>query len=172
MEVLDESLFKVLFYQHYDRIYSGFYKKTQSFEIAQDLTQITFMKLWIYKDQYNSTIPAQQQLFRKAKLVFIDWLRKEANQRKLLEEIQNTLPSAVISSDRDLGEELEVAINKLPPVRKRVFTMAYLEGYSHREIAEQLNISIKTVDGHVFKALQQLRKILILINLLFFILKK
>ncbi|MGJ1410543.1 RNA polymerase sigma factor [Sphingobacterium thalpophilum] len=172
MSVLDESLFKHLFYLHYDRIYTGFYKKTNSSEVAQDLTQITFMKLWTYRDQFSQDISDERQIFRKAKLVLIDWLRKEANQRKLIAEMQQNLPLAVSSSSSDLKEELNLAIDKLPPARKKVFIMAYLEGYSHQEIAEQLNISVRTVDAHVFKSLQQLRKLLALASLLFFIINK
>ncbi|UZJ66428.1 sigma-70 family RNA polymerase sigma factor [Sphingobacterium sp. KU25419] len=76
------------------------------------------------------------------------------------------------TSTSDLKEELNLAIDKLPPARKKVFIMAYLEGYSHKEIAEELNISVKTVDAHVLKSLQQLRKLLALTSLLFFIFNK
>ncbi|MEJ5088522.1 sigma-70 family RNA polymerase sigma factor [Sphingobacterium faecium] len=172
MAFLDESLFKNLFYHYYDRIYTGFYKKTNSLEVAQDLTQITFMKLWTYRDQFSQDISHEKQIFRKAKLVLIDWLRKEANQRKLIAEIQQNLPLAFTTSTSDLREELNLAIDKLPPARKKVFIMAYLEGYSHKEIAEELNISVKTVDAHVLKSLQQLRKLLALTSLLFFIFNK
>lgn len=77
------------------------------------------MKLWTYRDQFSQDISHEKQIFRKAKLVLIDWLRKEANQRKLIAEIQQNLPLAFTTSTSDLREELNLAIDKLPPARKK-----------------------------------------------------
>lgn len=172
MIFLDESLFSELFYQYYDRIYSGFYKKTKSHEVAQDLTQITFLNLWKYKATFSAELPSEVQVFRKAKLVFIDWLRKEANQRTMFEEIKNELPNSIQHSSKELREELNLAMAKLPKMRRIVFELAYIQGYSHKEIAEQLNISTKTVDAHIYQSLLQLRKILAYLNLFFLLFVK
>lgn len=169
--MLTASHFKTLFDQYFDRIYSTFYRKTGSSETAQDLTQITFMQLWRYRDGFKLDMPEQIQIYRKANLCYIDWLRKEAHQRDLIEELKNELPQAISKSDPHLKEELEKAIASLPEKRRQVFELTYLEGYSHKEVAEQLNLSVKTVDAHVYQALQQLRKILTYISLVYFLFK-
>lgn len=160
MQVLTEAYFKEIFFAHYDKIFSGFFKRTGSESIAQDLTQITFIKIWEYRSSFNFELPVELQVNRKAKLVFIDWLRKEAYQRKLMHELkQHTLP--VEKHDKfELTDRLQSALSELPPVRKKVFTMAYIDGFSHKDIADTLHISVKTVDNHISKALSQLRKIL------------
>ncbi|MGO1245304.1 MAG: RNA polymerase sigma factor [Sphingobacterium sp.] len=163
---IDEESFRVVFDKYYNRIYSGFLKKTESHELAQDLTQQTFIKFWKYRESYNPQLSIEIQLFRKGKLIFIDWLRKESKDRQMIDTLkqQNRIPLNDLSSD--LKDSLNKAIDQLSPMRKEVFSLAYIEGYSHKEIAEKLNLSVRTVETHVYKSLQQLRKILALIYIL------
>ncbi|MGH2623820.1 MAG: RNA polymerase sigma factor [Sphingobacterium sp.] len=158
--------FREVFYKYYDRIYAGFFKRTGSHEIAQDLTQQTFIKFWRYRDSYTATLSLEVQLFRKGKLIFIDWLRKEAKDKQMIQSLsQGKIPVNELSLD--LKDELHQAINQLSPMRKEVFNMAYIEGYSHKEIAEKLQISVRTVETHVYKSVKELRKILAFIFILF-----
>ncbi len=160
---IDERIFRELFHTYYDRLYTGFYKKTGSYEQAQDLTQQTFIKFWRYRDSYNPELSVEIQLFRKGKLVFIDWLRKESKERQMIDSLQQQEKIPVEELSADLKDSLNQAIDQLSPMRKEVFNMAYIEGYSHKEIAEKLNVSVRTVETHVYKSVQQLRKILALI---------
>jgi len=166
MDSFDEKFFKEVFHTYYDRIYTGFYRKTRSHEIAQDLSQATFIKFWKYRHGHDFALPVSVQLFRKAKLTLIDWLRKEANERALLEQLSIAPDIRFDAIDSELKDSLDQAISQLPPVRRKVFSMAYIDGLSHKEIAEQLQISVRTVDGHILKALKYLRKILALIYIL------
>ena len=160
MEGFTETYFREMFYKNYDKIFSAFMKKTRSETTAQELTQITFIKIWEYRSAFNFNLSEELQINRKAKLVFIDWLRKEAYQRKLVREMKE-YPAKIEAHEKfELTERLHAALNELPPVRKKVFTMAYVDGFSHKEIAENLNISPKTVNNHILKALAQLRRIL------------
>ena len=163
---IDEDSFRDIFNKYYDRIYSGFLKKTQSHEIAQDLTQQTFIKFWNYRDSYNANLSTEIQLFRKGKLIFIDWLRKESKERQMIDnlKIYDKIPINDLSAD--LKDSLNQAINQLSKVRQEAFKLAYIEGYSHKEIAEMLNVSVRTVETHIYKAVQKLRKILALIFIL------
>lgn len=166
---MDERNFREVFNKYYDRIYTGFFKKTGSHEIAQDLTQQTFIKFWRYRDSYTVELSIEIQLFRKGKLVFIDWLRKESKERQLTQSLEQHDKIPVDELTADLKDSLDQAINQLSPVRKKVFRLAYIEGYSHKEIAETLNVSVRTVEAHVYKSVQQLRKILALIYILLYI---
>ena len=166
---IDERSFREVFHQYYDRIYTGFFKKTGSHEIAQDLTQQTFIKFWRYRESYTPELSMEIQLFRKGKLVFIDWLRKESKERELSQSLNDGYKIPVSDLSSDLKETLDKAIGQLSPVRKKVFQLAYIEGYSHKEIAEKLNVSVRTVETHIYKSLQQLRKVLALIFILFHI---
>jgi RNA polymerase sigma-70 factor (ECF subfamily) len=157
--VLDEKLFEELFYKYYDRVYSGLIAKKCPPEVAQDLTQITFIKIWQYRSSFSFEIKPEIQIFRKARQVFIDWLRKEAHQRKLIDEM-NKVSQSLKYSNIEITDTLKTAINQLPEKRKVVFSMAYIDGYSNKEIAEKLGISIKTVNAHIVQALKLLWKLL------------
>lgn len=163
---IDERNFREVFHQYYDRIYTGFFKKTASHQIAQDLTQQTFIKFWRYRESFTPELSVEIQLFRKGKLVFIDWLRKESKERELNQTLKDEYIIPVNDLSSDLRETLDKAISQLSPVRKRVFQLAYIEGYSHKEIAEKLNVSVRTVETHIYKSVQQLRKVLALIFIL------
>jgi RNA polymerase sigma-70 factor (ECF subfamily) len=145
---IDETGFKSIFYDYYDTLYSGFYKKTQSDIVSQDLVQLTFIRFWKYRESFNPEISIEVQLFRKGKQCYMD----------------QTIPMEELSIE--LKDSLIHAINKLPEVRQKVFHLAYIEGCSHKEIASQLGISVRTVDTHIYKALKQLRKILAFIFIL------
>ncbi|MCU7693056.1 RNA polymerase sigma factor [Haoranjiania flava] len=155
----DEVFFKEVFDTYFDKIFSAFRRKVTDTNVAQDLTQLTFLKFWEYRSTYTFELSTEIQLFRKAKLVFIDWLRKEAHQRKIMDEMKQ-ISEKMHSTKFELTDTLKIAIEQLPAMRKKVFSLAYIDGYSHKEIADQLNISTKTVDAHVLKALNQLRKLL------------
>lgn len=73
----------------------------------------------------------------------------------------------------DLRASLDAAIESLPPKCREVFRLSYIEDLSNREIGEQLGISPRTVENHMYAALKQLRRklskeqLLLLLSLLF-----
>jgi len=158
MSEFNQAFFETIYFKNYDRLYTAFLKKTRSDIIAQELTQLAFVKVWEYRHSYSFDLSPELQLNRKAKLVYIDWLRKEAYQRKLAKKMQAFSIAETPAKNLEISDALHAAIDQLPPVRKKVFTLAYVEGFSQKEIAESLGISVKTVDAHIQKALKQLRK--------------
>ena len=58
----------------------------------------------------------------------------------------------------ELSILIDIAIDKMPPKRKSVFVMSRQRGMSHKEIADQMRISTKTVENHIAQALVDIRK--------------
>ncbi len=145
------------------KVYHYFLKKTKQPEAAKELTQDTFIKLWKYREQIDANIGLDQQIFQKARQVYIDWLRKEAGYRKHVhtpEEMPAEPYSAICNNNHELRDAIRYALNSLPSRRKQIFELKHVYGYSYKEIARVLGISIKTVDSQLLKAISQLRKTL------------
>lgn len=145
------------------KVYSYFLRKTKQAETATELTQDTFIKLWKYRGLIDPTISLDQQIFQKARQVYIDWLRKEASYRRHFdspEHIRVEPSFSVYNNSHELREAIHAALNSLPEKRKQIFELKHVHGYSYKEISQLLGISIKTVDSQLLKALSQLRKTL------------
>jgi len=158
----DRQVFREVFDSFWDKVYSYLAKKTRCTETAKDLTQLVFIRLWKYRHSLSAEIGLNEQLFRKTKQVFIDWLRQEYRKRKRIAE--SGVPGPVVFDPHDTGFEIKSdvsnALRALPPKRKEVFELRHIYGYSYKEIAELLGISVKTVDNQLLKANLQLRKLL------------
>ncbi|MBC6110089.1 sigma-70 family RNA polymerase sigma factor [Pedobacter sp. CCM 8938] len=139
-------------------MYGYFFKKTASDDIAEELTQMAFVKLWRFKHTLTEDYPLDVQLFKIAKTTLLDYFKKQANDERNLnlyyEEISNKATEQ--SLQFDINKQLEVVLNCLPPTRKQVFVLNRLQGYSYKEIAEQLSISPRTVEKHISLAIKQL----------------
>ncbi|HTN35664.1 MAG TPA: sigma-70 family RNA polymerase sigma factor [Arachidicoccus sp.] len=157
----DAEAFREFYFLWDERLYFYFLKKVTEENCAHDLTQLTFIKMWKYRSSLTDQHTLEVQLFRKAKHVYIDWLRKEATVRKQKEaEIQYFSEPATQDELHPETEKLQNALKQLPPMRRKVIELSHLQGYGYKEIAQKLNISVKTVDNHIYQALKQLRKIL------------
>jgi len=166
------AAFEKAFFLYKEKMFAYFFKKTRSEEDAKDLIQVTFSKLWQYRQSLSEDFLLEQHLFHIARTVFIDYLRKQNK----LEKIKT---SAVIfnkqplepAHDFDVYKRLQIILAGMPFIRKRVFELHKIEGYSYKEIAEILSISVKSVDNNLAKALKHLRNtgMLVLIVLLSFL---
>jgi RNA polymerase sigma factor (sigma-70 family) len=163
----DKFAYEQVYIQYRDKVYFYFLKKTKSDEDAKDLLQITFLKLWQYRQSLSSDYLLEQHLFQIARTVFIDYLRKQNKLYRLQEAISRRAeesPSYIYTStDFDIRRRLQRALLSMPQMRKKVFELNRLQGYSYREIAQLLSISVKAVDNNLSKAVKQLRKFFILI---------
>jgi RNA polymerase sigma-70 factor (ECF subfamily) len=97
-----------------------------------------------------------------ANSVLIDHLRAEAVSRKYQERLQKAenegYPASGYSdNDFEMADYINAVSQSLSPVRKNIFLLKIVKGYSNKEIANQLSISIKTVEDHYTKAIRQVR---------------
>jgi len=163
----NEAVFKDVFISYSHKLYHYLLLKTRSEYLANEVTQLTFIKLWKYRQSLSESIPFSTQIFQIAKTTMIDELRKEERHKtnlKKLSTADNIFKSETenINTDlhvKDLQYELDKAIDKLPPVRRKVFQMSRQEQLSHKEISSSLSISIRTVDKHIQLALQSLKPV-------------
>jgi RNA polymerase sigma factor (sigma-70 family) len=163
--------FEQAYNQYCHKVYSYFKKKTECAEDAQDLMQTSFLKLWQYRSSLSSAYLLDQHLFHIAKTVFIDYLRKQHKIDQVKKELllKSNQPADINPSlSYSLASQVTSILSSMPPLRRQVFELNRVQGYSYKEVAELLSISVKAVDNNLAKALKQLRT-QVVISLMFFI---
>ncbi len=160
----DKLYFRQVFDQYHQKLYFFILYKTRSEYIAEEVVQMAFAKLWECRQTLQEEYAISTQLFRIATTVLIDFLRKY-NHRDAVTARLDTLDiehgidsTNEKMSGAELQRRISEAVKDMPPVRKQVFEMSREQGMSHREIAETLSVSSKTVETHIYKALKQIKK--------------
>lgn len=155
-----ETAFRELFQSFHEKLYYYFLQKTRSVDISEELVQLTFIKIWRFRQNLDVELPVSQQLFRIARTCMIDLLRREANNRTVpLETIAspNIPETPAVLHDEDPLEALQETLATLPPMRRKIITCR-LQGLTNKEIADQLAISRKTVENQVNRAVRDIRR--------------
>ncbi|MHA4806856.1 RNA polymerase sigma factor [Flavitalea flava] len=160
----NEKAFVNMYYQLNGRVFNFFMKKTRVVEMAKDLTQQCFIRLYQYRSSLSLAHPPEKQVYIIAKSVLINHLRQEGRKKvREIKYIRERFPDGKAVDPFDSRFETADYIDKLTvqlsPVRKRVILLKTKLGLSNKEIADELSISVKTVENHITKANQHLRLI-------------
>lgn len=155
------------FIEVYEQLHAGlfrfFLKRVYFHDTAKDLTQQCFIRLWQYRESLSPEHGLEKQVFIIARSLLINHLKKEDTQRKLKADASRRMAVATEAATDVLLErasEVNAAIDALPPTRKRVIILKTFHGFSNKEIAHQLQISVKTVEDHVTKAFRHIRQVI------------
>ncbi|MBS7562933.1 sigma-70 family RNA polymerase sigma factor [Mucilaginibacter sp. Bleaf8] len=153
------TTFKIVYYQYHPKLYAYILKKTSSAYIAEEVVQLTFIKLWNNRASLAEEYALDIQIFRIARTTMIDELRKDVIRNTYLNRIEHTTANNPTDqfADRDTLKHVTNAIELLPPMRKMVFKLSRFNHLSNVEIAEMLSISTKTVENHISLAIKELR---------------
>jgi len=172
----DQQAFELLFSMYYTRLCGFANKFLKDYDEAQDIAQQVFCILWEGRESIDSNNSIKAYLFRIAQNLSISKLRRKEVESRYAEiykiiYIDHTEFSAHESLlAKDVEEAISLAISKLPFECAKVFKLSRIEGLKYAEIANTLNISIKTVETQISKALSRLRIDLFDYTNLFFIL--
>ncbi len=133
---------------------------------AEDLVQDVFLKFWKQRDQLNIQISLKAYLRRSCVNACLDDIRKQKKMRIVDTDI--ILPIAA-STQPDASKQLENSeleqlinqtIDNLAPKCRSVFILSRKEQLSNKEIAEQLGVTVKTVEAHITTALKKIRTVI------------
>lgn len=129
-----------------------------------DILNEVFLNLWKYRERINVTLPLRHYLYKIARNMVYKVLKKELKLMGLLEDIRwmkekEIQPSSIENKlhEDELNIIYDLAVNQLPPQRKRIFKMSREEGLSYKEIGEYLNISPNTVKEHMSLAMKTMQ---------------
>lgn len=158
----DEKAFEELYNRYWARLYGHVFKRIKDTETAREIVQDIFTDLWIYRRERKVLSSPAAYLHTAVRYRTLNQLQKELVRSRYRREIllyaaqgQNSTEDAVFL--RDLSLRVEKLVSGLPPQCRRVFELSRYEYRNNREIAAELNISEKTVENHLSKALRSLR---------------
>ncbi len=167
----DSRQFEKCYNEYYSRLFTFAFGYTRNYEASEEMVQNGFVILWNKKETLAPDSNISSYLFTVVKNQCLNYIRDEA--KRLSHEIKGDFPFSSIQDLRSytlasfipeklINEDLEKIIlneiDQLPEQCRRVFLMSRFEQLSHKEISTHLNISVKTVENHINKALQVLRK--------------
>ena len=170
--ILDkEELFEQELLPHADALYNFAYHLTYHEEDANDLVQETFMKAYRFIHSFDSGTNAKAWLFKILKNGFINDYRKKKKEPQKV-DFEDVIAyqdaddeSGVVGYnlgedvfDGMLGDEITIALNRLPIDFKTVILLCDIEGFSYEEIAKIIDIPIGTVRSRLHRARNMLKE--------------
>lgn len=157
---LDAQLFKSYFDQYFDDIRHYLYYKSGDMELATDLAQDVFLKIWQKRKQLDTT-HIKSLLYKIAKDNWVSHIRKVVTEQKYLEKIPlQYTTDAPTEQDKDLKRAYEKGLTQLSEKQRTAFLMNRLDGLTYKEISTRLQISSKAVEKRIQKALAIFRSCL------------
>ena len=135
-------------------------------EIAEELVSDVYVKIWHKRSELPTIQNIRSYLFIAVKNSCLSHLRKMKNEKIVfIDEYNDFLFPTVESNDektleKEMLTKIYKAIGELPPKCKEAFSLAKINGFKHREIAEIMNISEKTVNNHLVTALKKITETL------------
>jgi len=161
-QVNDEKAIESLFRSHYKRLCNYAFNLLQDVDESEEAVQQVFIQLWEKRETMEINISIQAYLFKavrnnclnrikhqKVKQVYADEVVAQAN------EASNTTH---ITLQNELQQQIHQAIDSLPEQCRLIFKLSRFEEMKYSEIAKELNISIKTVENQMGKALKIMRE--------------
>src|SRR6186713_1594125 len=158
-----KAAFDVIFDRYFEKLYIFSFRLTQVREEAEDIASQTLTKLWLKHKDFDNYPQVQAFLYittRNASLSYLRYQNYTEKSRKVLAAASNESDWVNDSLDADLIEAVHLAlrlVEGLPPRSRQVVEMYYLNGMKYREIAEKLDISVRTVENLLRYALDKLR---------------
>lgn len=157
----DEHAFKELFERYYSSMCLFARQFLNDHELAEETVQDMFVKIWEKRSLLNIETSVKQYLFRSIRNQCLNQIQHEKIKHryanKVLESAHQEVDPDQYYIEVDLLRRIEKSIDSLPPKRREIFRLSREQGMKYKEIADTLNISVKTVEAQMGLALKYLR---------------
>jgi RNA polymerase sigma-70 factor (family 1) len=158
----DHNSFRQLFDRYNQPLYRFSYSYLKSKEAAEDVVQETFIKIWDKRKEIDTKKSFQSYLFTIALNAVRKQFNRLADQNQLKHDVFASFSDDPEKMDEqhnfeELLSQLEALISQMPEKRRIIFERKKFQGKSQKEIAEEFNITTKTVEYHITEAMKFLK---------------
>lgn len=159
----DEKAFAELYHTTNRAIFNAVMLYVRDQHIAEELVQLTYIKLWNQRDRLSDITNPDNYLFILARNITLDHFRKVTVQARLREQWKQVSQQSIEDilqklDERDVQKVLTAAINELSPQQQRAYLLASHDHMSNAEIAAVMNISTATVKRHLELSRRSIRQ--------------
>lgn len=159
----DKRTFEKLYFNYSKPLYWKLLKMVRIEEVADDLLQDLFIRIWDRREQIDPTQPFKVYLYRIATHMVYDHYRREGRKAVMQQYIKSDSSEISLETEQSLALRqsqslIQAAIEQLPPQRKQAFILCRMEGKSHQQAAEIMQISPNTVHNHLTKATEYVKR--------------
>lgn len=159
----DTRAFEIVYETYRDKTYGFLFDLTGSQPLAEDIFQDVFTNIWEQRAGLTEVGNFNAWLFTMLRNKAFDGLRRVAKEHAIIREMLKNGDATQSATDEklhysELRKKLHLAVNRLPGQQRQVYLLSREKGLKHEEIATNLNIAVTTVNKHMTRALDFLRK--------------
>ncbi len=158
-----KSAYQELFERYAPRIYKFSFSYLKNKADSEELVQEVFLKIWEKREMLDHSKNVKSLIFKIAVNTIYDFIRRKnientfSDFTKANSEVKsdNTWQSVIYE---DMKQNLQGLVEQLPIQQQKIFHLSKTEGLSNKEIAVKLNLSKRTVENHLYRAISYLKE--------------
>jgi len=162
----DIRAYETLFRRYYEPLCLYVNKITKDIDVAEEIVQELFFKLWKDRASLRIICAVKPYLYGAAKNQSLQYLEHlKVREHYYQKMIVNSYPESApydspqeILEYKELVQRFDVVMGRMPKRRRDIFRMSRFEGMKYEQIAQEMSLSVKTIEAEMSKALQVLRK--------------
>jgi RNA polymerase sigma-70 factor (ECF subfamily) len=163
----DEKAFAELFRHFYDRLLHFCIQYVHSREAAEEIVSDVFVKIWNRRAELEKIVNLEVYLFVAVKNHSLNYLEQYSslrispiNEETGMAELTNSVDPEKTMEWKEILFRMDQEVSRLPDQCRRVFKLIKEEGFKYKDVAEILNISPRTVETQLFRAMKRLNEII------------
>lgn len=156
----DDGALTAIYKKYWQQLYLSAYHILKDEQACEDIIQELFIKLWDNRSSVQISVSLKAYLYASIRYEVYRQVRNSMSTSDVFDTLFDRLQTPVDYENieyKELIAQVSSAVNALPQKCREVYKLSREEYLSHKQIASRLNISTKTVENHLTKALKQLR---------------
>ncbi|MDR8389697.1 RNA polymerase sigma-70 factor [Aliifodinibius sp. S!AR15-10] len=150
-----------LYKKYYSQLCDFAFQYVGSVDLSEEVVSDVFLKVWQRRHKLSLDPNFKKYLYTATRNQALNYIEKEKSDNESLDDNAEGLVSKKYQPDenfiyKELENRLEFLISTLPPRRKLIFKLSRLEGFSYKEIADVMSISVRTVQNQMVEAIKKI----------------